>query len=83
MCQTLFKYGVKTEYALVLIAFTLALDEEMLKFCEWYTSDLLIELLSEIFKELNFDARIFDQRTKTWEDFCSMIFECSTNPFLL
>ena len=34
MCKTLFKYGVKTEYALVLIVFTLTLDEEMLKFCE-------------------------------------------------
>ncbi len=81
MCQTLFKYGVKTEYALVLIAFTLALDEEMLKFCEWYTSDLLIELLSEIFKELNFDPRIFNLRTKTWKDFYSMIFDWSINPF--
>ena len=83
MFHALFKYCVKTEYASALIASTLSLNEEMLKFCEWYTTDLLIELLSEIFKELNFDPYILDQRTKTWEDFFSMIFDWFINPFLL
>ena len=53
MCYALFEYGVRREYALVLIAFILSLDTEMLILCDWYTNDLVINLFSKIFEEMN------------------------------
>ncbi len=71
MCNELFKYGVKKEYALVLIAFSLSLDETMTKSSDWYTTDLLIDLLSGTLNELNVNPASLNQGTEVWKGYCS------------
>ena len=70
MSKELFKYGVKLEYVLVLIAFSLSLDMDMLQVCKdgWYNTDILIELLCMVLRKVDFDTSILYHTE--WESNC-------------
>ena len=70
MCDALFQYGVKVEYIAMLIAFSCQLDSRMQVY-EWYETDLLINLLRDILKEVNFNP---NGRAKVWDDYCYSMF---------
>ena len=65
MTDELFKYGVKLEYVMVLLAFCLSLDEKMTQQCNWYNTGLLINNLHNVLLKVNFDPINLQQRTKS------------------
>ena len=70
MVDDLFKYTVKLEYVLVLITFCLLLDECMTRECDWYTPEILINILCKSLCKVNFDFRILIQKPKEQNRSC-------------
>lgn len=70
MTDELFKYGVKLEYVMVLLAFCLSLDKKMTQQCKWYNTDLLINNLHNVLLKVNFDPINLQQRTKVNSSDC-------------
>lgn len=86
MCDYLFLQKSTSSYAIALITFSLELDKQMSqKYTDWYTTDLLIDILDTNLRKINFSVEIVNQEMQTKLlakyifDYCSYCFNhCST-----
>ena len=66
MCDYLFLQKRASSYAIALITFSLELDKQMSrKYTDWYTTDLLIDILDTNLRKINFKVEIVNQEMQT------------------
>lgn len=66
MCDYLFLQKSTSSYAIALITFSLELDKQMSrKYTDWYTTDLLIDILDTNLRKINFKVEIVNQEIQT------------------
>ena len=73
MCDYLFLQKSTSSYAIALITFSLELDKQMSrKYTDWYTTDLLIDILDTNLRKINFKVEIVNQEIQT--NYCLNIY---------
>ena len=66
MCDHLFLQKSTSSYAIALITYSLELDKQMLrKHTDWYTTDLLIDIVDTNLQKINFNVEIVNQELRT------------------